>query len=281
MDRAELKPTGQTVDLREMTDARVALGRFGSGLPTKASLTFALDHARAREAVWTRMDCESIQKKLSKFGLKVIQVDSAAGNRSDYIRRPDLGRRLSSHSVQALQTLHPDAYDADIAIVIGDGLSSTAVEINCIPLISQLVPRFNEIGFSLAPIILASQARVAIADPIGETLRVGLTIILLGERPGLSTADSLGAYMTYKPGTGTPDSRRNCISNIRQGGLVLHKAVESISALACEILTTCQSGVRQPEQLGAPPRPISRMINGLEWCLEADAICNSNGWVQG
>ncbi|MBA8853580.1 ethanolamine ammonia-lyase small subunit [Ochrobactrum intermedium] len=231
------------LDLKEMTDARVALGRFGAGQPTKAALAFLLDHARAREAVWSEVDRASMETRLSSQGFETVRVDSEAGDRSTYVRRPDLGRRLSAASMEQLQACAKIQSAPDVVIVIADGLSSSAVEINAPRLVEELAWRLRAQGLSIGPIVLAGQARVALGDPVGEVLGARLTIMLIGERPGLSAADSLGAYVTYGPRRGTPDSRRNCISNIRDGGLDCLSAASAIGDLVASICKTGTSGV--------------------------------------
>lgn len=230
-------------DLREMTEARVRLGRFGAGIPTKASLAFLLDHARAREAVWSPMNGVEVQRQLTELGLDVLSVESLAGDRGQYVRRPDLGRRLSAASAGWLESVAEQSEGFDVVITVADGLSSSAVDINAVAAVKAIVHRLRGLGFSLAPIILASQARVALSDPIGEALGAGIAIMLIGERPGLSAADSLGAYVTYSPQTGTPDSRRNCVSNIREGGLSAELAAEGIVDLVVAMAKTGLSGV--------------------------------------
>ncbi|MBO0140065.1 ethanolamine ammonia-lyase subunit EutC [Agrobacterium sp. Ap1] len=232
----------KTLDLREMTDARVSLGRHGAGLPTQAQLAFLLDHARAREAVWTSVDRASLTDRLNRIGLSVIGVDSMAPDRSIYVRRPDLGRMLAPESADRLKQAGTGK-GYDVAIVVADGLSSSAVDLNAVPLIEGLVPKLAALNLSAAPIVMANQARVALGDPAGEALGAKLTIVLVGERPGLSAADSLGAYVTYGPKSGNPDSGRNCVSNIRDGGLPIREAAEVIAALVKDMMKTRVSGV--------------------------------------
>lgn len=235
-------PNDKTLNLKDMTDARVSLGRHGAGLPTRAQLAFLLDHARAREAVWTSVDRRSLADRLNRLGLSVVNVESMARDRTIYVRRPDLGRQLSAESaVRLKQKRTGEGYD--VAIIVADGLSSSAVELNVVPLIEALVPRLESLNLTAAPIILANQARVAIGDPVGEALEAKLTIVLVGERPGLSAADSLGAYITYGPTSGNPDSNRNCVSNIRDGGLSAAEAPKIISTLIRDMMGTRVSGV--------------------------------------
>ncbi|EHH02911.1 ethanolamine ammonia-lyase small subunit [Agrobacterium tumefaciens CCNWGS0286] len=239
-----LKPAAsdKTRGLKDMTDARVSLGRHGAGLPTRAQLAFLLDHARAREAVWTSIDRSSLADRLARLGLSVVNVESMARDRNIYVRRPDLGRQLSEESAALLK--HKRTIEGyDVAIIVADGLSSSAVDLNAVPLIEALVPRLASLNLSAASIVLANQARVAVGDPVGEALDAKLTIVLVGERPGLSAADSLGAYITYGPRSGNPDSSRNCVSNIRDGGLPIHEAAEIITALTRDMMSTRVSGV--------------------------------------
>ncbi|YBV93967.1 ethanolamine ammonia-lyase subunit EutC (plasmid) [Phyllobacteriaceae bacterium JZ32] len=230
------------LNLREMTDARVALGRHGAGLPTRVQLSFLLDHAKAREAVWTSVDRASLANRLDRLGFPVVKVDSMADSRSVYVRRPDLGRLLDAPSTESLKALAAKT-SCDIAIVVADGLSSSAVDLNAVPLIEALVPKLSAINLQVAPIVLASQARVALGDPVGQALGAKLSILLVGERPGLSAADSLGAYITYGPKSGNPDSGRNCVSNIRDGGLAISEAAEIITKLVRDMVRTRVSGV--------------------------------------
>jgi ethanolamine ammonia-lyase small subunit len=227
-------------DLRRLTQARVLLGRHGAGLPTRAAQSFLLDHVRARQAVWSELDRKALRKELADLPLDVVEAESMAADRSIYVRRPDLGRLLSVESPHRLEAV---SRGSDVVIVVGDGLSASAVAINAAPLVHAIYERLSERGLSLAPVILAAQARVALADPIGELLRAQISIMLIGERPGLSAADSLGAYITFAPKTGTPDSRRNCVSNIRNGGLSINEAAEAVVALVTEMLSTGISGV--------------------------------------
>ncbi len=238
----EPSATEQRLDLKEMTDARVSLGRHGAGLPTRAQLSFLLDHARAREAVWTSVDRTLLAERLHPLGLPVVKVDSMAGDRSIYVRRPDLGRLLSAESTERLKQAGAGK-SYDVAIVVADGLSSSAVDLNAVPLIEALVPKLAALNLAAAPVVLASQARVALGDPAGEALGAKLTIVLVGERPGLSAADSLGAYVTYGPKQGNPDSGRNCISNIRDGGLPIGEAADIIASLVRDMMRTKVSGV--------------------------------------
>lgn len=193
---------------RAATRARIALGRSGDGMPTGAMLDFQLAHARARDAVHGQVDFAALSKEI---GTPSIRVDSAAASRDSYLRRPDLGRRLDAASRDRLK---PGPYDA--VFIVGDGLS-TAVRNHAAPLLRLCLPELKE--WRLGPVILAGQARVALGDEIGELMGAALTVMLIGERPGLSVADSLGVYLTWQPRIGRNDSERNCISNIHGHGL--------------------------------------------------------------
>ena len=239
------------LDLKALTAARVGLGRFGAGLPTKAQLAFRMDHARAREAVWSLVDRSSLAARLQLVGLHTVEVESLADDRSIYVRRPDLGRRISALSQDRLLAIRSNARAAfDVAVVVADGLSSSAVELNAAPLVEALAVRFRAMSLALAPVVLAANARVALADPVGEALGAAVSVMLIGERPGLSAADGLGAYVTYGPTPGTPDSRRNCISNIRDGGLQIGPAADAVARLVNEMLRARMSGVALNDALG-------------------------------
>ncbi|MCJ2012803.1 ethanolamine ammonia-lyase subunit EutC [Methylobacterium sp. J-076] len=240
-------------DLRALTQARIALGAHGAGLPTAASLAFGLDHARAREAVWTPLDPGAIRDALRAQGLESVEVRSTVADRAEYLRRPDKGRALHPESAAALDGA---GQGFDVAIVIADGLSATAVALNAVPAAAALAARVRRAGWSLAPVVVATQGRVALGDPIGARLQARAVVVLIGERPGLSASDSLGCYVTFAPEPGLPDSRRNCISNIRQDGLSVEAAAGQGEALLRAMLAQGTSGVglrREPPALAAPP----------------------------
>ena len=232
--------------LRRFTPARIALQRAGTGQTTAASLAFQLDHARARDAVHAALDFTALAASLEAAGWDTLKVRSLVADRADYLRRPDLGRRLDAASHAALQ---PAAVAADIVLIVADGLSATAITENLSPLLAELGPQLRA-RFTLQPIVLAEQARVAIGDEIGEALGARLSILLIGERPGLSAADSLGAYITYAPRPGTLDSNRNCISNIRPAGLSYREAARQLASLASLALSHQLTGVRLSAMVG-------------------------------
>jgi len=227
-------------DLRSLTQARIALGAHGAGLPTAAALSFGLDHARAREAVWTPLDSGAILQALKDQGLEAVEVRSTVADRAEYLRRPDKGRALHPDSAAALEGM---GRGFDIAIVIADGLSATAVALNAVPTAAALAERVRRAGWRLAPVVVASQGRVAIGDPIGARLEARAVVVLIGERPGLSASDSLGCYITFAPEPGLPDSRRNCLSNIRQDGLSIEAAAAQMESLLRAMLAQGTSGV--------------------------------------
>jgi ethanolamine ammonia-lyase small subunit len=209
------------IDLTSFTNARVALGRTGNSPPTAELLRFQLDHARARDAVYAELDPRELP------GPHVL-VHSSARDRSVYLRRPDLGRALSEASRMQLSR---GEYDA--AIVMADGLSALAVQRHAAPLLEALTPLLAE-EWRLAPLTVALQGRVAIGDEIGERLGARLTVMLIGERPGLTAPDSLGIYLTYGPRAGRTDAQRNCISNIRPEGLGYAAAAAHLHFLMTE-----------------------------------------------
>lgn len=246
-NRSGLKPAVEDpwVELRKLTRARVALGHAGASLPTDAHLSFQLAHAKARDAVHTVLDPDPIIEGLDRLGLSHCQVASQAPDRVTYLTRPDLGRRLSSASVAALTSLADAAADTtpDLVVVLADGLSARAVQDHGLAMVERLQAITKEEGWSLAPVVVASQARVALGDEIAECLRATAVVVLIGERPGLSSPDSLGAYLTYGPRQGLRDDARNCISNIRPEGLSVGTAAFRLSALIRAALHRQLSGV--------------------------------------
>jgi ethanolamine ammonia-lyase small subunit len=235
-------------DLRKLTPARVALGRAGASLPTKALLDFTLDHARARDAVHAIFDASGLIASLGALGSENIAVASRAGNRQDYLKRPDLGRRLDQPSIDLLAGRQSSP--CDVAIVIGDGLSPTAVQAHAIELLRQLLARLAVDGIAVGSIVVASSARVALGDEIGALLKARMVVMLIGERPGLSAPDSLGAYLTFAPEIGRTDAERNCVSNIHREGLTYDEAAYKIGWLAREGLRRNVTGVALKDESG-------------------------------
>jgi ethanolamine ammonia-lyase small subunit len=226
--------------LRAVTPARIALGRAGPALPTSAVLDFSLDHARARDAVHAAVDFDALA---ARIGLPTLQVASAAPDRAAYLRRPDLGRRLAAEDRGRL----PRA-PVDMLLVVGDGLSAAAVEAHAAPLIAALTPELRN-----GPVVLARQARVALGDEIGEIMGARMVAVLIGERPGLSSPDSLGVYLTYAPRVGRTDAERNCISNIRPEGLGYEAAAARLTWLVREGLKRRLTGVDLKDQSDLAP----------------------------
>lgn len=216
-------------ELKKFTDARIALGRTGCSILTDEYLRFSLAHARACDTIKMPFDRQMVRKRLEDMGLDVVFAESAATSRDVFIRRPDLGRRLGEVSRERLKKMkYPGA---DVLIVIGDGLSSKAVHKQAVPLIKHFLPYMKELGLSVGPVVLAKQSRVALGDDIAEVMHCGLVAMLIGERPGLSSPDSLGIYMTYKPFAGRLESERNCISNVRPEGLSYERAAFKLAWL--------------------------------------------------
>lgn len=234
--------------LRAFTQARIGLGRTGSSVPLRESLAFRLAHAHARDAVYSVLETARLAAELRSLGLPVCQVRSRAADRQQYLQRPDWGRQLPGEAVAHLREYAPVA--ADVAFILADGLSATAVNQHALPLLRLLVPRLQQAGFRLAPITLAEQARVAISDEIGVALHARLALILLGERPGLSSPDSLGAYLTYAPRPGLTDEARNCVSNIRPEGLPAPAAADKLFYLIQEALRRQLTGVQLKDETG-------------------------------
>ena len=212
-------PAVKITDLRHTTPARIALGRTGVALPTAVHLDFQRAHALARDAVYAALDVEGIAAGLGELGVEPIRLASLAVDRATYLRRPDLGRRLDAASRETLENRA-----AEIAFVIADGLSATAVNRHAVPLLCALKP-------SPGPVAIVTGGRVAIGDEIGGLLGAEIIAVLIGERPGLSAADSLGVYVTWQPAPGAVDSARNCLSNIRPEGMPVAEAAAALAGL--------------------------------------------------
>lgn len=227
--------------LTRFTQARIALGRAGTSLPTRPHLEFQFAHARARNAVHHPLDEGALCAALEARGLCNFVVHSAAPDRATYLQRPDLGRVPSESSQAGLGAFGAGGFD--VAIVVVDGLSAFAIEQNVLPFLDLLVPQLRQRGLGLAPVAVVRQGRVAIGDPIARALGAKLVIVLIGERPGLSSPDSMGIYMTWSPVAGTTDAQRNCISNVRRDGLSYDEAVYKLMYLVSEAFRRGLSGV--------------------------------------
>ncbi len=228
--------------LRALTPARIALGRAGAGLPTGALLEFGLANARARDAVHAPLDADALDADLRMQGVTPLRVHSAARDRGSYLARPDFGRRLDADSARRLDAARTAGATAEIVVAIEDGLSSLAVQRHAQPLLAALrglVPqRWTDIA-----VVVALQGRVALGDEIGARLGARLVVVLVGERPGLSSPDSLGIYLTHAPRVGRSDAERNCISNVRPQGLGYADAARRLDWLAGAALARGYSGV--------------------------------------
>lgn len=234
-------------ELRAHTSARLALGRVGFSLPTRALLEFGLAHAQARDAVHRALAIVDLQQQLLEAGFNALPAASRALDRHSYLLRPDLGRALQDRDYEFLQ-IQPQS---DIAFVIADGLSSFAVERHALPLLMELRKLFSA-NWQAMPVVLVNQGRVAIGDDIGSALRSRLVVVLIGERPGLSSPDSLGVYLTFKPQRGRMDSERNCISNVRPEGLNYAAAAAKLAFLMRESLRMQLSGIALKDNSDMP-----------------------------
>lgn len=246
---ADISNNDPWTEVRRFTAARLALGHAGNGLPTAAHLAFQLAHAKARDAVHTPLDAAALTERFGRRGWPAQQVTSAAPDRMTYLTRPDLGRRLSD---AAIHELSKPAVAPDVAIVVADGLSSTAVAANAEAFVAALLPQLTAAGRSVSALIVATQGRVALADHIGELLQAKVALIALGERPGLSAADSLGVYITWSPSRDRIESERNCISNVRAGGLAPAAAARQAADLIESMFRHRTSGVALSAQLALP-----------------------------
>ena len=247
-------PWGQ---LRQYTAARIALGRAGTSLPTKPHLEFQLAHARARNAVHHELDVEKLEGALNAEGRATHRLHSEAETRSMYLQRPDKGRRLDEPSRESLLKLDRPASGYDVVLVIGDGLSSFAIEENAAAFLDILLPFLIDQNWSVAPLIIVQQARVAIGDEVGGLLGARLVVMLIGERPGLSSPDSMGIYMTLNPRVGLTDESRNCISNVRREGLSYELAAHKLLYLMSEALKRGLSGVQLKDEAEIPSNAVS------------------------
>jgi len=240
MGNEEIEMQDPLQALKAFTPARIGLGRMGSGIPLKAFQEFKLAHAHARDAVYSELDVDGLAINLKQFELPILYLHSAAAYREQYLQRPDLGRKLNEESAEEIKNYYSPC---DVNIIICDGLSAAAVNNNTIPLLQLLVPMLNEVKLRLGPIALVKQGRVAIADELAYQLGANLSLILIGERPGLSAADSVGAYITYAPKPGLTDESRNCVSNIRPQGLNSAAAASKISYMIQEAFKNKLSGI--------------------------------------
>ncbi|SAL58967.1 ethanolamine ammonia-lyase small subunit [Caballeronia peredens] len=251
------KPASETDPwdaLRRFTNARIALGRAGSSLPTAPLLAFELAHAQARDAVHQPLDTAALARDIRAAGFETLDVHSAAPDRDHYLRRPDLGRTLDDASAARLADHAASMKDApELVFVAADGLSAFAAQRHVAPLLASM--RAKLAGWTVGPVVIATQARVALGDGIGERLRAKIVVVMIGERPGLSSPDSLGLYVTYAPRTGRSDAERNCISNVRPEGLDYDAAAFKLMWLLNEARRLKITGVGLKDHSGALPAP--------------------------
>jgi ethanolamine ammonia-lyase small subunit len=236
-------------DLRRLTAARIGLQRTGASLSTAPLLDFRLAHARARDAVHQPLDQASLAAAIAELGVRVLQVASAVTDRPQYLLRPDLGRRLAA---DAAATLERCAGRYDVAIVVADGLSARAVQLHAQPTLSHLLPMLHAEGVSLAPVTVVRHGRVAIGDAIAQSLGTAAVAVMIGERPGLTAPDSMGAYLTWQPSTSTTDAERNCISNIRPDGIGYADAAHKLAHLLRAMRARRVSGVQLKDDSDRP-----------------------------
>ena len=249
MDKLPFDPHNPWLELRRLTPARIALGRTGTSIPTRAQLDFQYAHAQARDAVHLPFDHAGLSAQLTERQRDSLLLHSAAVDRNSYLQRPDLGRKLSDQSAQALREYalaHPGG--VDLVIVVADGLSALAVHRHTLPFLTRLEEQMSADEWSTAPVVLVEQGRVAIGDEIGQLLGAKMVVMLIGERPGLSSPDSLGLYFTYNPKVGLTDAYRNCISNVRLEGLSYGMAAHRLLYLMREACRRQLSGVNLKDE---------------------------------
>lgn len=243
-----IEPSPAWAELAGLTPARVALGRSGVSLPTREVMAFGVAHARARDAVHAELDVAKLREELAADGWTTIEVRSAAETRATFLARPDWGRKLDGESKKRLSEIPRDK--PDLVFVLSDGLSALALHSHALPLLRALKPKLGDLR--VAPFVIATQARVALSDEVGQLLGARIAVSLIGERPGLSTPDSLGAYLTAGPRVGRSDAERNCISNIHGAGLSYETAAAQIAALVRTAQRSGISGVSLAKRLAAP-----------------------------
>jgi ethanolamine ammonia-lyase small subunit len=236
--------------LRALTPARIALGRVGASQPTGAQLAFSLAHAQARDAVHEPLDVVGLDAGLTAAGFEVLHAHSRAADRAQYLRRPDLGRRLDDASVSRLRSAARTPAP-ELVFVVADGLSALAVARHAVPMLEAARARLP--GWSIGPVVVAGQARVALGDEAGELLGARAVALLVGERPGLSSPDSLGIYLTWAPRVGRTDAERNCISNIRPEGLSYARAAITLAGLLEGARRLGATGVSLKDESGDTP----------------------------
>jgi len=244
--------------LKHYTPARVGLGRVGHAPPLLATLEFQLAHAEARDAVWKTPDWAALERAIVRLGPRVLRLRSRAADRAQYLLRPDLGRRLHPESRKLLEKVSSGNYD--VALVLADGLSGAALDAQALSVLGALLPLLENRGYSVAPLVLVQDARVALGDEVGEVLGAKTVIVLIGERPGLSSADSLGLYLTQTPKVGRTDAERNCISNVQAQGIRPLEAARKLLGLL--------EGARALGRSGVDLKPLEPLEEGVGGKLE-------------
>jgi ethanolamine ammonia-lyase small subunit len=234
---------GLWVELRRLTPARIGLRRTGASLATRPLLDLQLARARARDAVHEPLDEPRLIAELAGLGLPVLSLASASKDRQQYLTRPDVGRRLAS-SAETTLSQHAKGNGYDVALVVADGLSARAIQVHAGPVLAGVLPALRVEGWEIAPLVVVRQGRVAVGDAIANALRANCVVVLIGERPGLSAPDSMGAYLTWQPGPQTTDADRNCISNIRPEGVGYTDAAFKLAYLIREMRSRRLSGVQ-------------------------------------
>ena len=262
MTTKSIVTTDVWLKLRATTSARIALGRAGGSLPTQEWLDFKAAHAEARDAVHNEFAAEQLAAEIRKLGAEVLVLDSAAPDRLTFLQRPDLGRQLDERSRYLLQELPNQGPAPALAIVISDGLSALAVERHVPPLLAAVLPWLTSEGWRIGPVVIARYGRVALQDEVGNLLGAQLALTLIGERPGLGSPDSLGAYLVYAPRAGNTDAQRNCVSNIRPAGLSIYEAANTIYYLLTESRRKKLSGTQLKDQRVLANEAARRAISG-------------------
>jgi ethanolamine ammonia-lyase small subunit len=248
--------------LRAFTQARIAIGSAGSAVRTQSHLEFQLAHAEARDAVWKDWDFEKFLIGVQKQSAYAIHLETQAETRSLYLQRPDLGRRLMAQSLATLMETGPSGFD--LALIVSNGLSTTSVERHALPFLNVLMPSLKKCGISVTPILTVPNGRVALSDEIGMALKTRASLILIGERPGLSAADSLGAYITLAPARDNTDAQRNCLSNIREpDGLAYRTAADKICYLLLKGLRLGVGGVALKDDSPDDPTLLEQSLDLL------------------
>lgn len=249
-------------ELRRYTQARIGLGSAGSAQKTESLLDFQIAHAEARDAVWKEWDTDGFIRQLQGQQIEAIGLSSQADNREIYLQRPDLGRKLHAESRDRLSSLGIEG--VDVALLVSNGLSTTAIDTHIIRFLDILIASLRRCLLTTSPVMTVPNGRVALSDEIGTLLNARVSLMLIGERPGLSAADSLGAYMTIKPLLGNTDAERNCLSNIREpNGLDYRNAADKLCYLILKGLQLGIGGVALKDDSPDDPIALGQSLNRL------------------